>query len=143
MRRRADDAGGAASRRTQTLILTSASTSPSRGLRALIGVRAVVGTALLIAPGPVLRRVAAVPVDRPARMFARILGARHVAQAAITVRHHTPEWLLGGASVDAAHAATMIVLAARDPGRRRLALMNVGSAAMFAAAGLSEAQRSR
>jgi hypothetical protein len=73
-------------------------------------------------------------------MFARILGARHLAQAAILARHHTHKWILASAAVDATHATTMALLATFRPRRRKLALTNVASATMLAAGGVYEAR---
>jgi disulfide bond formation protein DsbB len=55
-------------------------------------------------------------------------------------RHHTPKWILAGAAVDATHAATMALLAAVRPDRRKLALTNVASATMLAVSGVYEAR---
>ena len=112
----------------------------SRWLRLLIGIRVVSGAGLLIAPGALLGDLLNERIDRPARVFARILGARHLAQAAIMARHHTPKWILAGAAVDATHAATVALLAAVRPDRRRLALTNVASATMLAVSGVYEAR---
>ena len=60
-----------------------------RSLRLLIGARTLWGAALLIAPGAVLSDLPHQRIDRPARAFARILGARHLIEAAITSRRHT------------------------------------------------------
>jgi hypothetical protein len=63
-----------------------------------------------------------------------------VGQTAIMARHHTPKWILAGAAVDATHAATMALLAAVRPDRRKLALTNVASATMLAVSGVYEAR---
>jgi len=110
-----------------------------RSLCLLSGARTLWGAALLIAPGAVLSDLPHQRIDRPARAFARILGARHLIEAAITGRRHTREWILAGATVDATHAATMAVLAWLRPSRRELALTNAATATMLAAAGVYEA----
>ncbi len=110
-------------------------------VRGLIAVRLLWGTILLIAPQVVLRDLPHQRIDRAARGFARVLGARHLTQAAITSRDRTPGWVVAGAVVDATHAATMAALAALRPGRRKLALTNVATAATLAAAGVAEARR--
>lgn len=106
----------------------------------LSGIRVVVGAALLVAPGALLGFLPQERVDRTARTFARILGARHLAQAAIVTRHHSRKWLLASATIDATHATTMAVLARLSPDRRELALTNVAAATTFAAAALYEAR---
>jgi len=110
-------------------------------LRLLTVARALWGAALLIAPGAVLGDLPHQRIDRPARAFARVLGARHIIQAAITSRRHTRSWILAGAALDATHAATMAVLAGLRPDRRKLALSNTAAASMFAAAGVAESRR--
>ncbi len=96
---------------------------------------------LLVAPEVVLRDLPHQRVDRGARVFARVLGARHLIQAAITSREDTRGWVLAGAAVDATHAATMAALAALRPDRRKLALTNVATATALAAAGVADARR--
>lgn len=108
----------------------------------LIAVRVLWGTALVIAPEAVLGDLPHQKIDRPARAFARVLGARHLIQAAITSRHDTPGWVRAGAAVDATHATTMAVLAALRPARRKLALTNVATAAALSIAGLADSRRS-
>ena len=100
------------------------------------------GTALLILPGAVLARLTGAPVDPRTVVVARVLGARELAQAELPRRHPTPGVLWAGAGVDLLHAASMVGLAAADPGRRRLAQHNAVSATLLAlgsalAAGLS------
>jgi len=109
-------------------------------VRGLTAIRTCWGAALLIAPGAVLGALPHQQIDRPARAFARILGVRHLAQAAIVSPQPTRGWILAGAVVDAIHASTMVALALLLPDRRRLALTNVVTAGAFAAAGLYEAR---
>ena len=105
-------------------------------------IRAAWGAALLLAPGATLGDLPHQRIDRPARVFARILGARQLAQAAIadSARGSSRRWLLAGAAVDATHAATMVALAWRAPDRRRLALTNAATATAFAVAGGRQAR---
>ncbi len=110
------------------------------GLRLLVGIRVVIGAGLLIAPDALLGDLLHQRIDRPERVFARILGARHLAQATIIARHHTRKWILAGAAVDATHATTMALLATVKPGRRKLALTNMASATMLAASGVYQAR---
>ncbi len=109
--------------------------------RALTVVRVLWGTVLLITPEVVLRDLPHQRIDRAARGFARVLGARHLTQAAITSRDGTQRWLMAGAMVDATHAATMAALAALRPDRRKLALTNIATAMALAAAGVADARR--
>jgi hypothetical protein len=118
----------------------------SRGLEAA---RALYGAGLLLAPSQALARGARSPLDRPAVVVARVLGARDLLQAAILWERPAPRWRLSGAAVDAAHAASMLALArwSRMPTRRRLAARNARTASLFAGIGAVEAasdfQRSR
>jgi hypothetical protein len=103
-------------------------------LRAL---RMVYGASLLLAPSPALQRVAPAPVDRTALAVARVLGARHLIQAAALGRHPARARLLAGTGIDVSHAASMAVVArcSRRPAHRRLAAGNARTAALFAAGG--------
>lgn len=100
-------------------------------------VRAILGTWLLIAPNSVLRGRA----DRPARVFARVLGARHVVEVLVIGRRRGAAWAIAGGAVDSLHAATMLVLAATVPSHRRLALVNTATAGALAAGCFYEAVR--
>jgi hypothetical protein len=115
----------------------TAAAIPPRSLRLLLGVRLLWGTALLVAPEAVLSHLPHQRIDRPARTFARLLGTRHLVQAAITTRCPTPRSILAGAAIDATHAATMAILAAIRPDRRDLALTNAATATALAAAGVT------
>jgi hypothetical protein len=97
-------------------------------------VRTAWGALLLLAPDPVLRRVAGQRTPDPrARAVLRVLGARHLAQAAAL-----PVLPAGlGAAVDALHAATAAALALLAPRWRRGALLDTAVATGFAAAGLA------
>jgi hypothetical protein len=104
--------------------------------RSLEAARAVYGAGLLLAPSPVLDALARSSLDRPAVRVARVLGARHLLQAAVLATHPGPRWRLAGAAVDGAHAASMLALA-RYSGRplhRRLAAGNAGTAGLLAVA---------
>lgn len=103
-------------------------------------VRAAWGAALLLAPGRVLSALPHQQIDRSACAFARVLGARNLAQAAVIARRPTRGWILAGAAVDATHATTMVALALLKPDRRKLALTNIATAGAFASAGLHRAR---
>ena len=66
---------------------------------------------------------------------ARILGARHLAQAVLTLWRPRPAVLLAGAGIDACHAASMLALAAADPRVRRAGIADAVTAAAFTATG--------
>ena len=115
---------------------------PARLVRRTECVRLLWGSALLLAPGALLREWSDALVDRRARVFARVLGARQIAQALALSRRGGRGWLAAGAAVDATHAATMVVLAVVDPQRRALARANAVTATSFALAGAYAAWRS-
>jgi hypothetical protein len=72
------------------------------------------GAALVLAPGPaILLATGRMPGRRPCRV-ARLLGARHLAQATLTALTPLPAVFGAGARVDALHAASMLMLAAVD-----------------------------
>jgi hypothetical protein len=113
-------------------------------VRRLVWIRAGYGIVLMLAPGVVLRGLPHRRIDGAARAFARLLGARHLVQAAVTIRGgYGPGWILAGAAVDGAHLACVIALAVARPDRRLLASANALAAAVFAAAGVIEADRAR
>jgi hypothetical protein len=101
--------------------------------------RAGYGVALVAVPGLLIGLTG----DRPGRRecaVARVLGVRHLMQAAITVAAeraglNSPVVLGGGAAVDLLHAASMLALGAVDTGVRRTALTDAAVETGFAAAG--------
>lgn len=112
--------------------------SPDR--RALLQLtRAGYGVALVMAPGLVTFLATGRFPGRRGRRVAQLLGARHLAQAAITAFVPVPEMFALGAGVDAVHAGSMLVLAAADPVARNAALTDAAAEAAFAAAGCSAA----
>ena len=97
----------------------------SRAIRAdrcdaVRALRALWGALLLVEPGLVLRVLPHQSLDSAAVGFARALGARHLAQAAVadTRRGSSRRWVLAGAAVDATHASTMLALAGVREARR-------------------------
>lgn len=70
---------------------------------------------------------------------ARLLGARHLAQATLTTLAPLPAVFMVGVGVDALHAASMVILAAVDRTARRAALADAAVEAAFAATGLAVA----
>jgi hypothetical protein len=103
--------------------------------------RAGYGGALLVVPGPVIRLVAGRPAGSRARTVARVLGARHLLQAALTTAAAPggPSLRIG-AAVDLVHAASMAALALADRQVRRLTLSDALIESTFAAAGASAAR---
>ncbi len=108
-------------------------------MRRLTATRAGWGAVLLTVPGLILRRLPGQQDTGPVRDIARILGLRHLVQAAIVARRPTRDRLLAGAAVDAAHATSMLALALLRPDHRALALADAGCASTFAAAGIHAA----
>jgi hypothetical protein len=104
------------------------------GVAALHG---LYGTALLLAPGLLLRGVGH-PVGCRARLAARVLGARHLGQAALLAalgRRGTRF----GAAVDGLHAASMLGLGLAMPPHCRAAIASGAAAIVLAALELAEA----
>ena len=101
-------------------------------------IRAGWGAALLIAPGTVLTHIHHVRVDTRAIAITRILGARQLAQAALSGNNPSPEVLAMGIWVDGAHAVTGLTLAALDRSRARAALTDTAVAALWAGVGLRD-----
>jgi hypothetical protein len=98
-----------------------------------------VGGVLMISPEAALTVVSGETPDRRARIFARVLGARHIIQAVALWLVPTPGASRVGAAIDAAHGLSTLWLLAL-PNRRRLAQLNCLSAGSFALAGLALAR---
>jgi hypothetical protein len=96
--------------------------------------RAGYGAALLCAPGPMIGVVTGQPPSRRARQVARILGIRHLTQAAVTARNPGPEVVALGVIVDLLHAASMFAFAAAVPDLRRAELADALAATALAVA---------
>lgn len=93
--------------------------------------------ALLAAPGPVVRVVGG--RDEPAsRWVVRVLGARHLVEAAVEIRHGRGV-RRAGAAIDGIHSCTAMAFGLADRRWRRPALIDAGVAAAFAALGLAVA----
>ncbi|SCG62406.1 hypothetical protein [Micromonospora inositola] len=73
----------------------------------------------------------------------RVLGVRHLVQAAVTLRRPTPVVLTGGAAADALHAVSAVALAAVDRRQRRIALLDTAIAAGWMVLDLRAARRPR
>lgn len=99
--------------------------------------RAAYGLTLISAPARVLRAYGGDPTDENTIAAARVLGGRHVLQAIVTGDHPGSIRRIGGAVVDALHAASMFAIAQSNPSeRRRPALIDGSVAAAFAVAGV-------
>ncbi|GIF42655.1 hypothetical protein [Actinoplanes xinjiangensis] len=96
--------------------------------------RVVWGGALLIAPQALLRAGAGRDASRAAITVARVLGARHLLQAAVTMAAPTPRVVAFGAVVDALHAVQQLTLAVVSPRWRAAALVDTAIAVALAAA---------
>lgn len=107
----------------------------------LVATRAGYGAALVAAPGAVICRATGRIPGRGVRRAARLLGVRHLIQAAISAFAPLPGVLAVGAGVDALHGTSMIMLATADRGARRAALTDALAEALFAVAGLSASLR--
>ena len=97
--------------------------------------RACYGAALLCAPGLALGLATGQAPSQRARAVARILGARHMAQAVLTLWRPRPAVFLAGAGIDACHAVSMVALAVCDPRMRRAGLADALTATAFTATG--------
>ena len=105
-------------------------------------VRACYGTALLLAPGPLIRICTGYPADARVRLAARVLGARHLIQAALTAgagpgSRPGASGLAASAAVDLMHAASMAGLAAASRPLRHTALTDAMLETALAAASLA------
>jgi hypothetical protein len=90
-----------------------------------------------MAPGLVIFLATGRFPGRGARRVAQLLGARHLAQAAVTAAAPLPDVFALGAGADAVHALSMLMLAVASPGARRAALTDALTEALFAATGWS------
>jgi hypothetical protein len=106
---------------------------------AVIGGRTLVGIALLTRPRPLLTALSRQPADESAMIYARILGARHLVEAAILWRWTTPTVVHIGSTVDAIHAASAVALI-KSRHQPRLATINFASASTFALLGVTLAR---
>lgn len=73
--------------------------------------RAAWGIALLLAPRHVLRRIHHGPVDGPSVQVLRVLGVRHLLQAALVSQRPTPRVLLAASAVDLSHCLSAVPVA--------------------------------
>ncbi len=96
------------------------------------------GATMLLAPRPVLGRLFGVRVDAASVAVARILGVRHLTQAALSGTAPSREVLALGVWVDSVHAVTAVALAGLDTERARAGLVDAVVAATWAGFGLHD-----
>jgi len=107
----------------------------------LAGVRAGYGTIQLLRPAYSAEQLLGGPLDPGAVAAVRVLGARQLAQAAVSVAAPSARLLALGVGADGAHALSMAVLALDDRRRRRPAMVSGLIAAAFAVGGAVAARR--
>jgi hypothetical protein len=108
---------------------------------ALAGVRAGYGAVQLLWPDRSAEQLLGGPLEPSARAAVRVLGARQLAQAGLSVAAPATPLLAAGAGADALHALSMAVLALADRQWRRPAIASGLIAAAFAAGGALAAYR--
>ena len=105
--------------------------------RELQRIRVGYGGGLVFMPGTtIFLATGRLPSRRTCRV-AQVLGARHLAQAALTAAAPRPEAFAIGALVDAVHATSMLLLGVVSRPGRWPALTDAMTEAAFAAAGYS------
>lgn len=127
----------------------SKETGPSAAERVSVA-RACYGGLLLVVPGRMISLGSGHPAGSRAAMVARVLGARHLVQAALTAGPAAESFppgaqrpgtvLLAGAAVDAVHAASMIGLAGLCPPYRRAVAADILAEAGLVAFGIIAAR---
>lgn len=118
-----------------SLFMTGTPACRSRSAVTLMSAgRAAYGAALLAVPGLLLGIVTGTPATRRDREVARVLGARHLLQAAVTLMA-SDRMVVPGAAVDSLHAASMAALAVADPRLRRAGVTDCMVASLLAVAG--------
>lgn len=97
--------------------------------------RALLGAGHLARPGWAARALTHRPMSRRARQVMRLLGVRHVIQAAVTRARPTRSVLAVGAVVDGLHAVSMLMLGVTRREWRGPALVDAAAAAALAGLG--------
>lgn len=95
------------------------------------------GTALLAAPGRILRTASGSPATHYTTEIVRVLGLREAAQASATLAAPTSFILAAGTTVDGIHALSMMVLATKFTRYRRPALLSAALATAASATALN------
>jgi hypothetical protein len=112
-------------------------------IRALAAIRAGWAGALLFAPERLLGVAGRAPVPPAAVATIRVLGVRHLLQAAASAAAPNASVMGAGAVVDALHTGTCVGLAALSPHWRRVALLDAAIETLFAASGWIGGSRAR
>jgi hypothetical protein len=107
----------------------------------IVWARIAYGVVLLVLPNPVLRAVTRQSTTARERALARVLGARLLAQAAVTDVRPDAVSVALGAETDFVHALSMLAWAVVDRGSRRLTLLSAAVAGLFAVGGAMQARR--
>lgn len=115
--------------------------STTQRMRKVELVRAAWGAVLLCAPRQTLETIHHVKVDNRSVLVARFLGARHLAQAAVSGVSPSSEVLAMGVWVDVVHALTALGLAVADRSRARAGLTDTSIAAIWAGTGYHDLAR--
>ena len=102
--------------------------------KAFVAARVSWGCFLLIVP-PGLTGALGLSSDRRAMTTIRVLGIRHLVQAAVVGGRG--QHVRGGALVDVLHGFSMLLLACFDTRRRKAVLLDAGVAFAFATGGLT------
>jgi hypothetical protein len=105
--------------------------SPGIRIGSVTVVRAVAGCAWLLAAPAVADHYGS-PLRRPVLWGARLLGARHLVEAAALGTADSPALRRGIALVDAAHGSSMVLLAARSRSLRPVAVSAAAEALALA-----------
>jgi hypothetical protein len=100
-------------------------------------IRTSYGVALVMAPGLVIYLATGRFPSRRVRRVAQLLGARHLAQAAVTAAIPVPEVLELGAAADTAHATSLVMLAPAAGTAWPAVLLDALAEAALAATGFS------
>ena len=116
-------------------------TQQARDYRVIEVLRGAWGAALLVAPDRILSIVHGLQVDTQSRVVVRILGARHLTQAALSGFRPSPEVLAMGVWVDTVHALTALGFALVDRARARAGLTDTAIAGLWATAGYHDLTR--
>ena len=107
----------------------------------LVGVRTGYGAVQLMRPAYSAEQLLGGPLDPGAVAAVRVLGARQLAQAAMSVAAPSARLLALGAGADGAHALSMAALALADHRWRRPALVSGLTATVFAVGGALAARQ--
>lgn len=100
-------------------------------------IRGCLGSCELLVPALIAGGVADQPIDTSTQRVIRVLGARHIAQAALQVAVPRRGVVRLGVAIDALHCASMVAyaLSRAEPSHRRLARTDAVIASVFALTG--------